>query len=35
VCALPGNGKGSHDNIVEPGFATFIKAFQAPPLLVP
>jgi hypothetical protein len=35
VCALPGNGKGSHDNVVNPGFTTFIKLFEQPPLLTP
>jgi poly(3-hydroxybutyrate) depolymerase len=32
VCALAGNGHGSHDNVANPGFATFIKLFSAPPL---
>jgi hypothetical protein len=32
VCAFPGNGKSSHDNIVVPGWPTFLKLFSAPPL---
>jgi hypothetical protein len=35
VCALPGNGHGSHDNVANPGFSTFIKLFSAPPLITP
>jgi hypothetical protein len=35
VCALPGNGHGSHDGVANPGFATFIKQFSAPPFLTP
>jgi len=35
VCALAGNGHGSHDNVANPGFSTFIKLFSAPPLLTP
>jgi poly(3-hydroxybutyrate) depolymerase len=33
VCALPGNGHGSHDDVANPGFATFIKLFSAAPLI--
>jgi hypothetical protein len=33
VCALPGASRGSHDNVVVPGWSTFIKLFEAPPLL--
>jgi len=29
VCPLPGNGHGSHDNVVNPGASTFIKMFSA------
>lgn len=29
VCDLPGNGHGSHDNIVNPGASTYIKLFSA------
>jgi len=29
VCALPGKEHGSHDNVVNPGFSTFIKQFSA------
>jgi poly(3-hydroxybutyrate) depolymerase len=29
VCPLPGNAHGSHDNVANPGFATFIKLFSA------
>jgi poly(3-hydroxybutyrate) depolymerase len=35
VCELPGNSHGSHDNIANPGFSTFLKLFEAPPLLTP
>ncbi|MES1172471.1 MAG: hypothetical protein ABUL77_04475 [Bacteroidota bacterium] len=35
VCALPGNAHGSHDNVANPGFATFISSFSKAPLLVP
>ncbi|HMJ50860.1 MAG TPA: hypothetical protein VK540_02260 [Polyangiaceae bacterium] len=35
VCALPGNGHGSHDNVANPGYSTFIKLFSAPPLITP
>jgi poly(3-hydroxybutyrate) depolymerase len=30
ICALPGSGHGSHDNVANPGFATFIKSLAAP-----
>jgi len=30
VCELPGNGHGSHDNVVNPGAAVFISDFYAP-----
>ena len=33
VCPLTGTGHGSHDEVVNPGVATFIKLFQNPPLL--
>jgi poly(3-hydroxybutyrate) depolymerase len=29
VCALPGTEHGSHDNVVNPGFATYVKQFSA------
>jgi hypothetical protein len=35
VCPLPGNGHGSHDNVANPGFATFIKQFSMGPFLTP
>jgi hypothetical protein len=35
VCALPGNAHGSHDNVTNPGFSTFLTLFQTPPLLTP
>ena len=35
VCALPGNAHGSHDNVANPGFSTFITSFLNPPLLTP
>jgi hypothetical protein len=34
VCPLPGSGHGSHDNVTNPGFATFIKLFSAGNLIV-
>ncbi len=30
VCPLPGNGLGSHDNVVNPAFATFLQSLAAP-----
>lgn len=33
VCALNGNGHGSHDDVANPGFATFLKSFRMAPLL--
>jgi poly(3-hydroxybutyrate) depolymerase len=33
VCALPGNGHGSHDNVTNPGFSTFISGFSAGPFI--
>jgi poly(3-hydroxybutyrate) depolymerase len=33
VCPLNGNGHGNHAEIVNPGVSTFLKMFQAPPLL--
>jgi hypothetical protein len=33
VCPLPLNDHGSHDNVVNPGWVSYIKLFQAPPLL--
>jgi hypothetical protein len=35
VCPLAGNGHGSHDAVVNPGFSTFVKLFSAPALLTP
>ena len=35
VCPLPGNGHGSHPEVVEPGFPKFMGLFNAPPLLTP
>jgi hypothetical protein len=35
VCALPGNQHGGHDNVVNPGFATFVKQFSAGNFLTP
>lgn len=32
VCALPGSGLGSHDEVVNPGAVTFLNSFLAPPL---
>lgn len=29
VCALPGSAHGSHDNVTNPGFSTFLKMFSA------
>jgi poly(3-hydroxybutyrate) depolymerase len=29
VCPLPGNAHGSHDNVANPGFSSFIKQFSA------
>jgi poly(3-hydroxybutyrate) depolymerase len=29
VCPLPGNGHGSHDNVVNPGASTYLKMFSA------
>ena len=29
VCALPGTAHGSHDDVVNPGFSTYIKQFSA------
>jgi poly(3-hydroxybutyrate) depolymerase len=33
VCPLPGNAHGSHDNVTNPGFSTFISLFEKAPLL--
>lgn len=33
VCPLPGNRRSANDETVNPGWSTFIKLFQAPPLL--
>jgi hypothetical protein len=33
VCPLPGNGRSGHDDLANPGFSEFVKAFEAPPLL--
>jgi plastocyanin len=33
VCALPSNQISGNDNLVNPGFSTFIKLFENPPLL--
>ena len=30
VCELPGNGKGSHDPVVNPGFTVFFQEFLPP-----
>lgn len=35
VCPLAGNGKSSHDSVVNPGWSTFIKMFEVAPLLTP
>jgi hypothetical protein len=35
VCPLAGNGHGSHDNVVNPGYSTFIKLFSSGPFLTP
>ena len=35
VCALPGQGRGGDDRVVNPGFAAFAKSFEYPPLLTP
>jgi hypothetical protein len=35
VCPLPDNGKSDHSSVVNPGWATFLKLFSAPPLLTP
>jgi poly(3-hydroxybutyrate) depolymerase len=33
VCPLAGNGHGTNPTVANPGFSTFIKLFQSPPLL--
>ena len=33
VCAVPGNGRGVSESIVRPAWSTFIKLFEAAPLL--
>jgi poly(3-hydroxybutyrate) depolymerase len=33
VCELPGNGHGSHDNIVNPGGSTYLTKFLNPPFV--
>lgn len=35
VCALNGTGHGSHDPLINPGVATFLQSFLAPPLAGP
>jgi len=35
VCLLPGNQHSGNENVVNPGWPTFIKLFSAPPLLTP
>lgn len=35
VCAMPGVGRGVGDNVVVPGWSTFLKLFVTPPLLTP
>jgi predicted esterase len=35
VCKLPGTGNNSHDEVVNPGAATFLQSFLAPPLAAP
>jgi hypothetical protein len=35
VCAIPGNQSGGNDNVVNPGFSTFINLFDFAPLLTP
>jgi hypothetical protein len=35
VCALPGTAHSSNDSVVNPGFATFLKMFEAAPYLTP
>ncbi len=35
VCGLPGTGRGGDDNVVNPGFSTFLKLFSKAPLLTP
>ena len=35
TCMLPGNGHGSHDAVVNPGFSTFLKLFSQVPLAPP
>ncbi len=35
VCPLPGNGRSGHDDVVNPGWSTFIKMFEVAPLLTP
>jgi hypothetical protein len=35
VCPLPVNDHGSHPEVVNPGWATFIKLFLQAPLLAP
>ncbi len=35
VCAIVGNQHQSHSNVANPGFSTFLKAFEAAPLLTP
>jgi len=33
VCALAGNGHGTHDDVANPGFATFLKLFSSEPFV--
>ena len=33
ICELPGTAHGSHDNVVNPGFSTFLKLFSMGELL--
>ena len=35
VCKVTGSAQASHDQITIPGFSTFIRLFEAPPLLGP
>ena len=35
VCLLPGTTRSMNDNVVNPGWSTFITLFENPPLLTP
>jgi hypothetical protein len=35
VCLIPGSQHAGHDDITNPGFTTYLKAFEKAPLLTP